>query len=262
MVDYQLGLAPAGCVAETSADGRLRADGTVERSWQPEGTDGYLVRNADAVSERWRFTCDDEVRYVGPSTGRAMIITPRPEAPAVATGGARGDVDPGTAANAVRELTDALGTNGMAATGTPEVVWGGRLPGTSQEAVLVQSCEAGGGCAALLAQDLDEVDTARGVRSQTAVGRPDLVAVRVPFSDQVLVVGPPAATRAELLDVDGSALAEGALADGVGVLSYAAGADPIATVRVFDDRDRVVASMPAASDLGSVWFGEPVIENW
>lgn len=44
VANLAVGLAPAGCRVETSADGRIRPDGTVTRTWQAVNGDGFVVR--------------------------------------------------------------------------------------------------------------------------------------------------------------------------------------------------------------------------
>ncbi|MEO3777750.1 hypothetical protein ABGB16_13070 [Micromonospora sp. B11E3] len=176
VVSVTVGLAPAGCQVETSADGRIQPDGSVVRSWQAVSTDGFIVRGVGQATERWRFTCDGVVRYdgapgggvvryVGPGDDRAVqhvgpggngadMTSPTEKEP-VSTDGARGTVDTTLAATAVRGLNSALETHGL--TGSPaQVVWGGRLPDWvpgEPAAVLVNSCSPDGGCAALLVAD-------------------------------------------------------------------------------------------------------------
>ncbi|MEE6262222.1 hypothetical protein [Plantactinospora sonchi] len=259
--DVRLALGPSGCVVEASSNGQLTADGTVRRDWRPIGGDGYAVTGPEQAAERWRFSCDGVPRYdvsFGSASGR-------PDATAVPPG-TPDSVDPTAAANAARWLTDALDRNGLAV-GSVRLRWHGRIPGAPADTppvLLVTSCGSGGGCAALLQVGMgrfeppspaDEAQTVRYSRWLTAVGRPDLVVAPIPTDpDGVLVVGPDSATRVELVGDGNRVVAEGPLKDGVGRLEP--GEEKVRTIRVYDASDRLVTSMPARPEFGSVHFGE------
>ncbi|MEO3746114.1 hypothetical protein [Plantactinospora sp. B5E13] len=276
--DVTLALGPAGCQVESTSNGQLTADGTVRREWRPTGGDGYVVAGPEQVGERWRFRCDGVVRYdTVPGVTRSH---PRPDATAVPPGTPDG-VDPTAAANAARALTEELTYAGLAV-GPVQVRWHGRIPGASADtppALLVTSCAAGGGCAALLQVGTGRTESVRipsGGGSlvlpalwRKAVGRPDLVVAQIPADPTdapadpsgrpatptgVLVVGPAAATRVELLGAGKRVVAEGPLDGGVGRLEP--GAEEVSTVRVYDAANRPVASMPVRPGFGSVDFGE------
>lgn len=258
LADYQLTVAPSGCLAETSSDGRVGADGTVVRSWQATGTDGFVVRGG-TIGERWRFTCDGVTRFNGGMVGRATSAV-RPEPTPVPVDGARGDVDPRVAAYAARQLSERLVDNGMAAV-PPRVLWGGPVvaaPGGSQPSIVVTACTTGGGCAALVQVGIPDRWTEGW---STAVGRPDFVVARLPGdTPQVLVVGPEPAVRAELLGAGGRVLARGPLDRGAGVLR--ARAEEVTAVKVYDGAGRLIQSMPTVPGLGSTHFGEASIWSW
>ncbi|MGI5214144.1 hypothetical protein [Plantactinospora sp. CA-290183] len=259
VVENATGLAPAGCLAETSVDGRLTDGGTVVRTWQLASRDGLIVRGPEAVRERWRFSCDGVVLYTGPATGIGREL-PRPDASAVPADVPAG-TDPTIAANAGRELTETLQVNGFAAT-PPRVVWAGRIPGTADDAppaVLVAGCWSTGGCAAVLQVGdgrMDQSDVF--VPWQTGVGRPDLVTAQIPNDERhILVVASRSATRAELRDTAGRVLASGTLDGGVGRLARPARA--VATIAVYGAADRPLTTMPAVLELRSRQFGEPLV---
>ncbi|SCF18329.1 hypothetical protein GA0070558_14031 [Micromonospora haikouensis] len=267
VADVTVGLAPAGCLVETSGDGRLQPDGSIARSWQVASTDGLAVGGAGPVTERWRFTCQGVVRYSGPAGGGPGVVLSTKAAAPVSTAGARGSVDAALAAVAVRDLRELAEGQGLTGP-APKVVWGGRLPdwvSAAPEAVLVNSCSTDGGCAALLKiaagpQPPREASAPTGYR--TAVGRPDLTVVPVPGETAgVLVVGPETATRVELLDKSGRTIADGQLAAGAGALRV----DPrqVVGAKVFDAAGRLLLT-GATPNLGtsSDQFGEPTVWAW
>ncbi|MFG3420288.1 hypothetical protein ACIBTZ_01870 [Micromonospora sp. NPDC049460] len=264
LADLTVGLAPAGCRVETSADGRIQPDGSVARSWQTVNTDGFVVRGAGQVAERWRFTCDGVVRYAGPGGGGPGMASPTENAPPGSTTGARGSAETTLATTAVRALQDVLDGHGLTGP-APQVIWSGRLPDWvpgAPVAAVVSSCSPDGGCAALLMTDTDQPQHAESgapVTYRTATGLPDLVAVQVPGeTGGVLVVGPESAVRAELLDGRGRTIASGRLEAGAGTIRV----DPrqVATVNILDTSGRVLrtAATPAlGADIGQL--GEPTV---
>ncbi|MER7332883.1 MULTISPECIES: hypothetical protein [unclassified Micromonospora] len=279
LTDLTVGLAPTGCRVETSTDGRIQPDGSVARSWQALSTDGFVVRGAGQVAERWRFTCDGVVRYAGPGGGGSGVVRyagpggggpgtagPTEKAPPASTTGARGPAETALAAAAVRALQDTIEGHGLAGP-APRVIWSARLPDWvpgAPAAALVSSCSADGGCAALLMADPDvsqQPGSVSPVNYRTATGLPDLVAVQVPGETGVLVVGPASAVRAELLDGKGRTIASGRLEAGAGTIR----ADPrqVARVNVLDTSGRILrteATPALGADLGQL--GEPTVWAW
>ncbi|WP_405097199.1 hypothetical protein [Micromonospora sp. NBC_01412] len=267
VANLAVGLAPAGCRVETSADGRIRPDGTVTRTWQAVNGDGFVVRGAGQVAERWRFTCDGVVRYAGPEgggLGRGVVEN----APSVSTTGALGQVDAAFAATAVYELQGMLENHGLTGP-VPQVVWGGRLPDWvpgAPAAVLVRSCSTAGGCAALLATDADPPRQPESASSvdyiSVAMGQPDLVAVQVVGATRgVLVVGPESAVRAELLDGEGRTIASGRLEAGAGAIR----ADPrqVTKIKILDRDGRILRTEATPSlSAGFDQLGEPTVWAW
>ncbi|GIJ30371.1 hypothetical protein Vqi01_55330 [Micromonospora qiuiae] len=279
VADLAVGLAPAGCLVETSADGRIQPDGSVVRSWQVVGTDGFVVRGEDRLAERWRFTCQGVVRYAGPAGGGLGVVryagpaggglgavSPTGAAPPVSTAGARGSVDAALAATAVRDLQGLLDLHGLAAP-APQVIWGGRLPDWvpgGPAAVLVKSCSTDGGCATVLKTEAPAPQPEPGPPAdyQTATGSPDLVVVQTPGeTGGVLVVGPESAARVELLDGKERTIATGQLDAGVGALRV----DPrqVVKVKVFDTDGRLLRTEATPSlRAGSGQLGEPTVWAW
>ncbi|GIJ79127.1 hypothetical protein SAMN05443287_101576 [Micromonospora phaseoli] len=250
-----VGLAPAGCRVETSNDGRLQPDGSVVRSWQLEPNDGFVVQ-AGMPGGRWQFTCDGIVRYAGPA--RIALRTNLPIASATR---------PDLSVSAVRELRDMLYGDGLTGS-TPQVLWTGRLPARVADApaaVLVRSCSADGGCAALLKADaraLAGPESAVLTFDRTGIGSADLVAV--PLAGQtagVLVAGPESATRAELIDARGSTVTDGPLTGGIGF--FEVDSRTIAGVRVLDSADQplLTAATPHLT-ADSYEFAEPTVWAW
>lgn len=260
---FVLGLAPAGCLVETSTDGRLTADGSVHRTWQVASRDGFVVRGLGEPAGRWRISCDGAVRYDGPAAGGHSPVRPWPEASAEFAG-TRGEATDSMVADASTELTDMLAVSGLSSA-APQVRWSGRLPGAGPDAplaVLVTACWPDAGCAALLRVGPGGTDDG-SVRwtSIPAVGTRDLVVTGMPNDERgMLVVGPKSAVRAELLGAGDRVLADGPLADGVGRL--AADHGEIKMIRVYDAAGTLLASLPAAPRLGSEWFGEGVDWDW
>ncbi|GGM21458.1 hypothetical protein GCM10011608_02640 [Micromonospora sonchi] len=265
VADLAVGLAPAGCLVETSADGRIQPDGSVARSWQKVGTDGFVLREAGHLAERWRFTCHGVVRYAGPGGG-GLVISPTEAAPPVSTAGARGSVDAALAATAVRDLQGLLDLHGLAGP-APQVIWGGRLPAWvagAPAAVLVKSCSTDGGCAAVLKTEAPAPQPEPGPPAdyQTATGSPDLVVVQTPGeTGGVLVVGPASAARVELLDDKGRTIASGQLDTGAGAVRV----DPrqVVKVKVFDTDGRLLRTGATPSlDADFSQLGEPTVWAW
>ncbi|SCL67453.1 hypothetical protein GA0070606_4556 [Micromonospora citrea] len=269
--DLLVGLAPAGCVVETSADGRIQRDGRVVRSWQAAGTDGFVVRGAGQTAERWRFTCDGVVRYSAPAGGGGVVrysgpagggpAAAGPTASAVSTAGARGPVDATLAADAVRDLRGELDRHGLTGS-VPRVVWGGRLPDWvpgAPEAVMVSSCSADEGCALLLktrAGTLPRSEPGSPTDSSAVAGSPDLLVVPVPGEAAgVLVVGPEPAARVELFDGKGRTIASGRLDNGAGAVRV----DPrrVAQAKVFDKGGRPLRTGATPGLDGGL--GEPTV---
>ncbi|MGW4502396.1 hypothetical protein ACWENR_27795 [Micromonospora sp. NPDC004336] len=269
--DLLVGLAPAGCLVETSADGRIQRDGRVVRSWQVAGTDGFVVRGAGHPGERWRFTCQGVVRYSGPAGGGGEVRRSGPAGggPAAAgstvpTAGARGTVDATLAADAVHDLRGKLDDHGLTGP-VPRVIWGGRLPdwvSGAAKAVLVSSCPADAGCAVLLKTEAGAVprsEPGAPTDSLAVAGDPDLVVVPVPGEAAgVLAVGPEPAARVELLDARGRTIASGRLDDGVGAVRV----DPrrVAQAKVLDGDGRTLRA-GATPGLGA-GLGEPTVWAW
>jgi hypothetical protein len=271
VADLVVGLAPAGCRVETSADGRVQPDGSVARSWQTVSTDGFVVGGAGQAAGRWRFTCDGVVRYAGPAGGGPGVKGPTEAAPPVSATGPRGSVDATLAATAVRDLDSMMDGRGLTGP-TPRAIWSGRLPDWvpgAPAAALVSSCSADGGCAALLRTGTGprppQPESGAPVDHWTATGSPDLVAVRVPGeAGGVLVVGPKSAVRVDLLDGKGRTVARGQLDAGAGATRVAP--DQVARVtkvNVFD-RDgrllRTAATPGLGADFGQL--GEPTVWAW
>ncbi|MGC4807101.1 hypothetical protein [Micromonospora sp. DT233] len=265
--DLRVGLAPAGCLVMVSADGRIQPDGSVARSWRTVSTDGFVTQGSGRVTERWRFTCQGVLRYVGPAVGGPGTRLPREAASPVATAGARGTVDAALAADGARELRELMAGQGLVGS-APQVVWGGRLPGWmagAPAAVLVRSCSTAGGCAVLLETEAETSSQPGAVATdhRAATGSPDLAVVRVPGeTGGVLVVGPEAAVRVELLDALAGTVATGRLDAGAGTLRV----DPrqVSTVRLFDRDGRLLRSA-ATPNLGGSYsgqLGEPTIWAW
>ncbi|MGN9768761.1 hypothetical protein ACTMS2_26780 [Micromonospora sp. SD12] len=266
--DLTVGLAPAGCLVETSADGRIQPDGSVTRSWQVVSTDGFVVLGAGRATERWRFTCDGVVRYAGPAAGGASVVGPTEAAAPVPTAGARGSVDATLAAAAVRDLHWELKGHGLTGP-APQVVWGGRLPDWvpgAPAAVLVSSCSADAGCAALLKTEAGpppEPESGSPGDYRIATGSPDLAVVQVPGETVgVLVVGPESAVQVELVDRKNRTIASGRLDAGAGAVRI----DPrqVVTVRVFDKDGRLLRT-EATPNLGANFsqrLGEPTVWAW
>ncbi len=268
VADLAVGLAPAGCLVETSADGRIQPDGSVARSWQEVGTDGFVLREAGRLAERWRFTCHGVVRYAGPAGGGLGVISPTEAAPPVSTASARGSVDATLAATAVRDLQGLLDLHGLAGP-APQVIWGGRLPDwvpSGSSAVLVKSCSTDGGCAALLKTEAgsppQQPESGSPAGYQTATGSPDLVVVQTPGeTGGVLVVGPEAAARVELLDGKERTIASGQLDTGAGTVRV----DPrqVVKVKVFDTDGRLLRTAATPSlDADFSQLGEPTVWAW
>ncbi|MEV4711219.1 hypothetical protein [Micromonospora sp. NPDC049374] len=254
--DLAVGLAPAGCQVETSHDGRLQPSGSVVRSWQPVGTDGFVVQAADDPAGRWQFSCDSVVRYAGPAVRiglrRNLTIT---DAQSTDLG-----------STAVRELRAALDGEGLTGS-APEVLWTGRLPTwvpNAPAAVLVRSCSADGGCAALLKADARALASSDQAvpPDRTGIGSAVLVAVPLPGETAgVLVAGPESAKRAELIDARGSTLAEGPLTDGIGVFEI--DHRKVAGVKVFDSADQLLLSTATPHLVAdSNQIAEPTIWAW
>ncbi|GIJ22458.1 hypothetical protein [Micromonospora lutea] len=253
-----VGLAPTGCRAETSHDGRLQPDGSVVRYWRPVNTDGYVVRGAGETAGRWQFTCDGAIRYAGPAVGTGLHRTTVPIASALPTE---------LRFSAVRELQDLLDGDGLTGS-APQVLWSGRLPAwvpNAPEAVLVSSCSTDGGCAVLL-----KADVAALTRSEfavlndrrTAVGSAEFVAVPLPGETAgVLVAGPRTGARAELVDARGSTVADGPLAAGTGVLQV--DHRKVAKVRVLDSDGQLLLTA-ATSHLTDYrdHLAEPTLWAW
>ncbi|MFI0793811.1 hypothetical protein ACH4OY_14125 [Micromonospora rubida] len=264
VADLAVGLAPAGCHVETSADGRIQPDGTVTRSWQAVSGDGFVVRGAGQVAERWRFTCDGVVRYAGPEGGGRGTVIRVEKTPSASTTGALGSVDATFAATAVRALQDSLESNGLTGP-APQVIWAGRLPDWvpgAPTAVLVRSCSTAGGCAALLVADVDPPRRPEPAYQKSAAGQPDLVAVQVPGETRgVLVVGPESAVRAELLDAKGRTIASGRLEAGAGAIR----ADPrqVSKIKILDRDGRILRTEATPSlSTGFDQLGEPTVWAW
>ncbi|GIJ09668.1 hypothetical protein ACFFMR_03240 [Micromonospora andamanensis] len=255
--DLAVGLAPAGCQVETSHDGRLQPDGSVIRSWQPVGTDGYMVRATGEPAGRWQFTCDGIVRYAGPGA-QIGVRTNVPLSPALR---------PDLSAAAVRDLRDMLDGGGLTSS-TPQVLWTGRLPTKLPDppaAVLVRSCSTDDGCAALLKADarvLAGPESAVLTFDRTGIGSSDLVAVPLPAGTTgVLVAGPTSAARAELVDARGSTLTDGTLTNGIGIFEI--DHRKVAKVRILDSADQplLTAATPhLATDRYE--FAEPTVWAW
>ncbi|MFI1195222.1 hypothetical protein ACH4T9_18435 [Micromonospora sp. NPDC020750] len=263
-----VGLAPAGCRVETSADGRIQPDGTITRSWRAVSDDGFVVRGAGQVAERWRFTCDGVLRYAGPGGGGLGAVRPVGRTPSASTTGAPGSGDATFAAAAVHELQGMLESHGLTGP-VPQVIWSGRLPGWvsgSTAAVLVRSCSTAGGCAALLMANADsprQPGSAPPVDYVTvATGQPDLIAVQVRGATPgVLVVGPESAVRAELLDGTGRTIASGRLEAGAGAIR----ADPrqVSRIKILDRDGRILRTEATPSlSAGSSQIGEPTVWAW
>ncbi|MEU9509748.1 hypothetical protein AB0D32_26095 [Micromonospora sp. NPDC048170] len=268
VADLTVGLAPAGCLVEASADGRIQPDGSVSRSWQVVSTDGFVVRGAGRATERWRFTCHGLVRYAGPAGGGLGVVSPTEAASPVSTAGARGSVNARLAATAVRDLRRELDGHGLIGS-TPQVIWGGRLPdwvSGAPAAVLVNSCSADAGCAALLKTEAgppSQPESGSPTDYWTATGRPDLVVVQVPGeTGGVLVFGPESAVHVELLDRKGRKIASGRFDAGAGAVRI----DPrqVVEVQVFDT-DRRLLRTGATPNLGADFsqrLGEPTVWAW
>ncbi|MFC7547293.1 hypothetical protein [Plantactinospora sp. GCM10030261] len=267
--DLAVGLAPADCLVETSNDGRIGADGTVARTWQRTGPEGFVVRGPGQTAERWRITCDGEVRYAGPGAGGEVRRYPEPARPPVSTVGARGTVDQAVAGSAVRRLDWLLGKNGLV--GEPSrVLWGGRLPdwvtGVSPEAVLVESCSTDGGCAGLLDTKTDRPgpdDRSGPIPHSTTIGRPDLLVLRLPGeTGGVLIAGPERAVRAELLDGKGRTVTSGLLDAGVGAIRVAKPGE-VARVKLLDGQGRTVTVADSKAPRLDEYrgLGEPSVWN-
>ncbi|MGC4877930.1 hypothetical protein ACLQ26_16935 [Micromonospora sp. DT43] len=268
VADLTVGLAPAGCLVEASSDGRIQPDGSVARSWQVVSTEGFIVRGAGLATERWRFTCQGVVRYAGPAAGGLGVVHPTEAASPVSTAGARGSVDATLAATAVRDLQRELDGHGLTGP-APEVIWGGRLPDWvpgAPAAVLVNSCSADGGCAALLKTEAaPPPQPGSGSPSDywPATGSPDLVVVQVPReAGGVLVVGPESAVRVELLDGKERVIASGRLDAG----TVAVRVDPrrVVKAKVFDKDGRLlrVEATPGLGANFSERLGEPTVWAW
>ncbi|MFJ8578399.1 hypothetical protein [Micromonospora sp. NPDC093277] len=263
ITDLMVGLAPAGCRVETSTDGRIQPDGSVARSWQVVSTDGFVVR-AGHVTERWRFTCGGVVRHAGPA--ELGVLIPTEAASPVSTADARGSVDATLAATAVRDLHGLIESHGLTGP-APQVIWGGRLPDWvpgAPAAVLVSSCSADAGCAALLKTEAGPPQPGSGSPSDywTATGSPDLIVVRVPGeTGGVLVIGPASAARVELLDGKERTIASGRLNTGAGAIRV----DPrqVAKVKVFNKNGRPLRTetTPGLSANFSE-LGEPTMSAW
>ncbi|MER6756873.1 hypothetical protein AB0I85_29535 [Micromonospora echinofusca] len=268
IADLTVGLAPAGCLVEASADGRIQPDGSVRRNWQVVSAEGFVVRRAGRAAERWRFTCGGAVRYSGPAGGGLGVVIPTEPGTPVSTAGARGSVDATLAAAAVHDLRRELDHHGLTG-GSPEVIWGGRLPAWATGApvaALVSSCSADGGCAALLkteAKAPPRMDSGSPPDYWIATGSPALAVVQVPGeTGGVLVAGPEPAVRVELLDGKGRTIASGRLETGVGAVRV----DPrkVTKVKIFDREGRLLrteATPRLDVNLGER-LGEPTVRAW
>ncbi|MCZ7419980.1 hypothetical protein O7605_10660 [Verrucosispora sp. WMMA2121] len=257
--DLAVGLAPAGCQVEISTDGRLQPDGSIVRSWRPVDTDGFVVHGAGETAGRWQFTCDGVVRYAGPAVQTGMVRTTVPIASALR--------QPDLSVSAVRELRGMLDGEGLTGS-TPQVRWTGRLPAWvpgAPAAVLVRSCSADGGCAAMLKADvraLPRSESAVLLDRRTGVGSSDIVVVPLPGETAgLLVAGPESATRAELVDARGSTVTDGPLINGLGV--FAVDNRKVAGLKVFDGADQLLLSTATPRlTADSYQLAEPTVWLW
>ncbi|MET7396516.1 hypothetical protein ABZS66_23850 [Dactylosporangium sp. NPDC005572] len=270
---YALVFGPAGYDVWVSERPRYLADGTVGRDWRPEPA-GYVLRDvADMPAGlRVRMSRGETVLYEGPVAAvgakRTGAVDPAPLY-------GRGTPAPTAAGSAADALAYQFGLTG------PDVhyvvLWSdafevddpnGTGTGMGQIATVMAVTADGGGPYITIATDASPQPNARNHPTGEGVaGDPAkaLIAMRLPHftaeaSDALQIIGPPAASRAEIRQGD-TVVTTTPLDDGVGRVELPGPAD--VTVRVYDEHGAVLAER-AFADVGATPAGsvEPELKGW
>jgi hypothetical protein len=260
---YELVLGPAGYPVSTSSNPRFRADGTVQRDWQPEPA-GYVVCDLSKVPPglRMRITRDDKVWYeapvASPGSRRTTTVDPNPLY-------GRGKPAPRAADAAADALAYSTGLVG------PDVryvvLWSDDFQigsQTGQIATVMAITPDGGGPYLTLAIDAQKEPTSRlHPTGQGILGAPEqgLIVMRPPHwdahqPDQLIVIAPTTAVRAEV------ARETVTLTNGVGRVTLPQPLDT--TVKVVDAAGATVAERPFDDISGSAPSNayEGVVRAW
>jgi hypothetical protein len=270
-----VGLAPAGCQVSAASAGGLQTDGSVRRTWSPEPTGDYFVRDGSRATGLVRVTCDGVVRFQGPVQPVDELSPGRPGDPVIGEevlADARGSVDRDTGLRAAQALASLARRVDLQVAGE-RVIWGGRDGGepiavavatTPRLIGLVLCVAVGSGLKSMVAVSPDGPSTgdqnrdgwsmvATGTASTEqafAVRLPKRAGSRAVLSDRVLVGGLPNAVSA---DVGATRVP---LTDGFGVITVATSFTGTITARSADGQ--VVADIRVVDGL----FGEPVVSAW
>jgi hypothetical protein len=260
-----VGLAPPGCLIEHSTKGGFAPDGSWVRSFEPEPTGDYVVREARTVNELWRVSCEGKVREVRTADDYLDALGPEQNATVMYD-------------RVVRFSGLTPGKGGM-------IQWRGKIPGVRSELTLVVPQPLPGPAMlavgpfpkAVIATDLPEnlpAPSTSGARDDwsmislgiagdgvTVVRMPQMIGDRPVLGDQVFVYTDTDATRVEALDPQLQIVATAPVNQGVAILSFGPGlAD---AVRAVTSGGKPISSVRFAEPAaGPRLLGDQLLKDW